>query len=493
MENSNNYFTAYGQTHPNGSGNPAGTPNGSATGHAITTEPMPAYSQYSPGAAPQGFMTQPPPRHPSQPMPNGAQQYTPPYTHTPAQHLPMPQMDLPPMSSRTHAHPYLIQQPTAPGISPDGTMPFHQQRPDLTLPRRATVPTSITGYGDPRMPRGQPSIGPGEMVSMVRSDSNQHSTGSYSKKKSKTEDLPPLHTTVPPEILNQCVTSGDRVCLNAKASQDDRFLFDLHNDYKGTRGKGMWDQITQQYFRQTGQPQVSTPRLQMKFIRSVRKNVMLPRQGFEILSDIYEQDERNRYNRILAAFKEQYDLKYDLKAPELECYFVRLGFESPTMDENSRLRRRQRSMAKREQRNSNAHINAARNDRNHSPPGTIWNNSYGHIGVDNSHPYQQQPGVGHVHPSNFDFSANMGLTIEQEESLMVDIKVKYDESELSHDSPDGSTPGSADPNDPGNPMLSDMTGHSRMLPSPNGMLSSVAPYSAHDRNNDHTIKQDPWR
>ena len=478
------YFQPYG----------AGQPN----------EPISPY-QYSPGAAPTGFMGHQPPRHPSHPVPSCGPPYTTAqYAQAPGpHHLPMPQMDLAPMGAR--APQYTVQPSSGPGITPPGGLSYHTQRHDPSAgSRRATVPGTLAGHNDQRVPRTQTSIGSGEMTAMFRGNSN--SGGNYGgsptgEPAASSNGKASIASTIPGELLNLCVTDGEQIVLNDRAPEEDRMLFDIHAQQLGARGKGMWDNITSQYYKVLGEKAPSTPRLQMKYVRSLRKHFMLPEESFRRLLAIYEEDERDRYNRIWKIFRDTGVVGSDVKVAEIECYLVRLGLENPTQDEATKVRRRRRSAAaKREQRS------APIQDRHQSPPGMVWNNSYGHMSVDGHHQYplpgtapQQNPGQG---APGFDFPSAMptALSATQEDNLMMEIEMKYNGGSpemASHGCPSPSTPGSAS-HDSHNPMLAsgaDLNAHARTLPSPSAMMPSMSSYGSMARAPDvgSHIKHEAWR
>lgn len=81
---------------------------------------------------------------------------------------------------------------------------------------------------------------------------------------------------VSPEVFAAVTTDQPSLVLSEKASEEDRYLFELHEQFKGTRGKGMWDAITSQYAEKYPGSQ-ATACLQMKFTRCFRRFILWPK------------------------------------------------------------------------------------------------------------------------------------------------------------------------------------------------------------------------
>ncbi|CAK7210819.1 hypothetical protein SEUCBS140593_000959 [Sporothrix eucalyptigena] len=172
-----------------------------------------------------------------------------------------------------------------------------------------------------------------------------------------------MSASIPEDVRNLVIASGDEVTLNSKASDEDRFLFELHRKYKNSRGKGMWEAIGKEYLKAyPGDRDHSNARLQMRHTRALRRNAQWPEEVYNTLVHIYETQERAKYAAYAAMLKDKVGTKYgEFKAADVEAMLVRIGFEDPIPDTNSKARRRQHNNLRKKSENGQLPVSAMPN------------------------------------------------------------------------------------------------------------------------------------
>ncbi|EFX03941.1 hypothetical protein CMQ_869 [Grosmannia clavigera kw1407] len=333
----------------------------------------------------------------------------------------MPQHALP-IIGHTHAQPPQFRASRG-GTSlqgyrdPTTLHPVYQsQTPSTSAKRVRQTPTASTHStlsldGSVSDVQSTPrSIGSDMRAYMVSGSGNAGTFGttrSGSDANVSTSSATASRVNVSPELFASVTTDQPSLVLSERASEEDRYLFELHEQFKGTRGKGMWDAITSQYAERYPGSQ-ATACLQMKFTRCFRRFILWPKDELECLLEAWREDEAQRFARITTLMKERGGgKKHDWKPADIEMILVRLELEEADMDEFTKIRRRRRRTR---QRKSSAPSIASQPHHAEVAPvmtASTWSGGFSPAGLTHpqySLPPPQQDNVNYSHYDEDDHS-----------------------------------------------------------------------------------------
>ncbi|RYO78470.1 hypothetical protein DL762_008682 [Monosporascus cannonballus] len=139
----------------------------------------------------------------------------------------------------------------------------------------------------------------------------------------------------------------EQIKLSNKASEPDRYLFELRNRFLDSKGNGMWENLQAEYTQKYGPKQRAA--LQMQLSRAIMKYGQWPASEDEALRKAVEEVNKRRYHDIVKAMKEHGGCRaWDFNDGHVAKRVLELGLEEYDAEEPSkRVHRRTRKQATR--------------------------------------------------------------------------------------------------------------------------------------------------